>query len=545
MTGRSPHAEILDRARQLADAGRHAEALDVLRAYLALEPDDGEALNDAGALLYAAGRFDEAADFLRRAAARLPENPGQALWNLAEVSLAAGRPADVLPLFDGLQRCGVLTADLANRTGGALLERGDLAGGLEAVIRSLRIAPGQNGLLPVYERVRGLRPRVAFFCENEDTKFINDIYAFINARFEARFSSTRDQAEMFRLLQWCDIAWMEWCTPQAVAASQMPKVCRIIVRLHRYEAFRPWPGQVAWENIDALVAVGNQAVVDRLKSGIPNLDRRTRIVMIPNGVDLDRFPFRDRPRGKNLACLGYINLRKNPGLLLQAFQRLHAADPEFRLFFAGGFQDDGLLEDYVRCLVDELGLAHAVHFDPWQNDPSAWLEDKHYLVAASIGEGHPVGAIEGMARGLKPVIHAFPGSRGIFPQEYLWRTVDEFADRILREPYRPQEYRDFVAEHYPLRLQLDRVHALFLEFEKNPVRKPAAVVSPAPLESTASLAESAPAVSGTETSDANLAATAAAAVEAASLDGADSASLVGLAAGSEDAAPGPPVRVAI
>jgi hypothetical protein len=481
----SPHAATFQRARSLADAGRHAEALEALHDYLAMEPEDGEALNDAGVLLYAAGRFDEAADCLRSAAERLPDNPGQALWNLAEVSLAAGRPADVVPLFDGLERAGQLTPALANRTATELLSRNDLGGGLEALIRSLRLDPGQDSLLPVYERIRGQRPKVAFLCENDDSKFLTDIYSYVNTRFETRFAEGLNQDEMFRMLQWADIAWLEWCTPQAVVASQMPKVCRLVVRLHRYEAFRPWPGQVRWENVDALVAVGNQAVVDRLKLSAPAIDRRTRIVMIPNGVDLDRFAFRDRPRGKNLACLGYINARKNPGLLIQAFHRLHALDPEYRLFFAGNFQDDGLLEDYVRGLVDELGLAHAVHFEPWQTDAAAWLEDKHYLVTASIGEGHPVGAIEGMARGLKPVVHAFPGSRGFFPPEYLWRTVDEFVDRVLREPYEPAEYRRFVASKYSLGRQLEGVNSLFLEFEKDPVRKPAPL---APLESTASLA---------------------------------------------------------
>jgi glycosyltransferase involved in cell wall biosynthesis len=194
---------------------------------------------------------------------------------------------------------------------------------------------------------------------------------------------------------------------------------------------------------------------------------------------MGRFAFRSRPRGKNLACVGYVNMHKNPMLLLQCFKKLRDADPEFRLFFAGNFQDDGVLEAYLRNMVGELCLESAVSFEGWQSDTPAWLEDKHYLVTASLVEGHPVGVLEGMARGLKPVVHAFPGCRDFFPDAYLWRTVDEFCTRILSDPYQPEEYRDFVAARYSLKTQLDTINSLLLEFEKSPVSKPDTPAAPA------------------------------------------------------------------
>ena len=463
-----------EQARQLTDEGRHAEALAVLQQILSSRPDDGETLNDAGALLYAIGHFDEAARYLQRAADRMPDKPGQPLWNLAEVYLAAGRPAETLGLFRGLEQAGLLTADLANRTATALLNQGNLAAGIEALIESFRTVPQQNLLLPVYEHVRRLRPKVAFFCENNDTKFINDIYAFTAARFETRFCHSQDPAEIAILLQWCDIAWVEWCTEQAVVISQMPKMCRTIVRLHRFEAFRPWPEKVRWENIDVLVTVGNNVVLKRLEQRIPDLHRRTRVVSIPNGVDINWFRFRDRPRGKNLAFLARIHILKNPMMLLQGLARLRSIDPEYRLFFAGDYQDDGVLEAYLRYAAEEMGLADAVVFDGWQKDVAAWLEDKHYLVSASIVEGHPVSVLEAMARGLKPVIHVYPGCRDCFPPEYLWRTLDEFCQRILVDPYQPAEYRDYVAKNFSLSQQVARINNLYLDFEQNPVAKQAA-----------------------------------------------------------------------
>jgi 2-polyprenyl-3-methyl-5-hydroxy-6-metoxy-1,4-benzoquinol methylase/glycosyltransferase involved in cell wall biosynthesis len=467
-------AEGLESARRLADSGRHAEALATIRRYLAEAPDDGEALNDAGAILYATGQLDEAAAHLKRAADRLGDKSGQALWNLAEVYLAAGRPADAVAQFDGLAGAGLMTADLANRAAIALLDRADAAGAVEAIIHSFRASPRQEGLRPIYERVRSLRPKVAFFADFPDLKFIKDIYEHINLRFEVRWFRGRTPHEFEELLRWCDVAWMEWCTNQVVVASHMPKTCRTMVRLHRFEAFCEWPEKVKWENIDALITVGNSAVLERLRQKVPGLEKRTRVVEVPNGVNLERFSFRSRPRGKNLACVGYISLHKNPMLLLQCFRTLHAVDHDYRLFFAGNFQDDGTLEAYLRTMVQEMGLHGAVSFDGWQDDVAGYLEDKHYLVTASIVEGHPVGVLEAMARGIRPVVHMFPGCRDFFPPEYLWSTVNEFCRRILEEPYRPEEYRDFVASRFSLKAQLDRINELFLGFERDPFGKPPA-----------------------------------------------------------------------
>jgi glycosyltransferase involved in cell wall biosynthesis len=472
MTSDPEQLEPFAQARQLADEGRHVEALAVLQRILNSRPDDGEALNDAGALLYAIGHFDEAAHQLKRAADCMPDNPGQPLWNLAEVYLAAGRPAETLGLFSGLAQAGLMTADLANRTATALLNRGDMADGIEALIESFRASPEQKLLLPMYERVRGMRPKVAFFCESKDTKFINDIYAFTAARFETRFCQSSEPAEIASMLQWCDIAWLEWCTPQAIVASELPKMCRTIVRLHRYEAFQAWPELVKWENIDALVTVGNDIVVQRLLQRIPDLLQRTRVVPIPNGVDVNRFGFRERPRGKNLAYLARVHVMKNPMMLLQGLARLRSVDPEYRLFFAGDYQDDGALQQYMRYAAGELGLTDAIVFEGWQKDVAGWLEDKHYLVSASLVEGHPVSVLEAMARGIKPVMHVYPGCRDCFPPEYLWRTLDEFCERILADPYRPAEYRDFVEKQFSLARQLARINSLYLDFEKTPVTKP-------------------------------------------------------------------------
>ena len=455
--------ELYEKGLKLAEKNDFASALQCMQEYLTHCPHDGAALNDAGMILSALGRHNDGLEHLRRAM-QLTGDP-RCLWNLAEVYLAAGQPAAAIELFGQLHKEGLLTPDFANRTADALLSQGDVGGAVECLLAS-QAAWGEVGMLePILTNLRHLRPRVAFFCDTNQDTFIKDIQRFVGQRFEIHVCTDYTYEGIADLMDWCDIAFFEWCTQQVVAATSYPKKCKIVVRLHRYEAYRPWVEQVQWDKVDALITVGNKYVYNHLLSRVPDLESRTRSVVIPNGVDLKRFAFTDRPRGKNLACVAYLNLHKNQMYLLHCFNRLHQIDPEYKLHFAGVFQDD-ILKQYLQHMVAELGLQDCVFFDGWQEDVATWLEDKHYLVTSSMIENHPMNVLEGMARGLKPVIHAYPGSDSLFPKQYLWRTPEEFCDSILKGSYEPTEYRKYVAGHYSLTQQLFSVNNLLCGFER-------------------------------------------------------------------------------
>jgi len=280
-----------------------------------------------------------------------------------------------------------------------------------------------------------------------------------------RLFEGKTEEELFELMKWSDISWFEWCTDLAVIGSRQQKVCENIVRLHRYEAYSPWPRQVNWHNIDTLITVGNNFVKDALFNCVPGIENQTSIVTIPNGVDLDKCAFTERQRGKNIAFLSNIRAVKNPALVLQCMQKLHYIDPEYRLFFAGRFQDFSL-EQYIKHMVDTLDLRDVVFFDGWQEDVCSWLKDKHYVVSTSFIESQGMGLLEAMACGLKPVIHNFPGANEIFSSDFLFNIAEEFCEHIFSTSYEPQKYRRFVEERYPLEKQLTKVNDLLIQFEE-------------------------------------------------------------------------------
>ncbi|MHC4154342.1 MAG: glycosyltransferase, partial [Planctomycetota bacterium] len=190
----------------------------------------------------------------------------------------------------------------------------------------------------------------------------------------------------------------------------------------------------------------------------------TSVVTIPNGVNLAKLTFVNRPRGKNIAFLANLRMVKDPAFLLQCMQKLHYIDPEYRLFFAG-MPSDAALEQYLRHMVDALELRDVVSFDGWRGDVNSWFEDKHYIVSTSIIESQGMGILEGMACGLKPVIHNFPGAAQIFPSEFLFNIAEQFCEQILADRYEPKKYRRFVEENYSLRDQLTKINRIFTQLE--------------------------------------------------------------------------------
>jgi len=456
-------SEHYRRGLELAEAGRHGEALDHIREHLRSAPEDADALNDAGAILHCLGRTDEAVAHLQGARTLRPDS-GEIMWNLSEAYIAAGRPAEAVQLFDNMERAGILSPDVLNRTGNVFLDQGDKANALEMLLQSLKLAPEQNVLRPIVEVIRANRPKIAFFCGGDGMTFLNEIVEFTERRFEIRVFEGQTEEELCELMQWSDISWFEWCTNLAAAASRRPKVCKNIVRLHRYEAYEQWPRQIDWKNIDVLITLGNAVTLETLRLQVPDIEEKTSIVAVPNGINLNKFPFVDRRRGKNIAFLGNLRMVKNPTLALQCMQKLHYIDAEYRLFFGGAFQDRAL-EQYLRHMVEALDLTDVVFFDGWQDEVNSWLGDKSYVVSTSICEGHPVGILEAMACGLKPVIHNFVGADQIFPSEFLFNISEDFCEQIVGDAYEPQRYRRFVEERYSLKNQLGAINEILAGLE--------------------------------------------------------------------------------
>jgi glycosyltransferase involved in cell wall biosynthesis len=89
-----------------------------------------------------------------------------------------------------------------------------------------------------------------------------------------------------------------------------------------------------------------------------------------------------------------------------------------------------------------------------------WLSNKDYIVTGSIAEGHPVGVMEAMASGLKPVIHYFPGVETFYPKEYIYYDLNDFIRIMMKDNYDSKDYRKYIEDNYSLSKQIGDIRSL-------------------------------------------------------------------------------------
>ncbi|MDZ4700587.1 MAG: glycosyltransferase [Rhodothermales bacterium] len=351
--------------------------------------------------------------------------------------------------------------------------------------RKARLVANANQLAQidaVPQRIPGVEPglsmgkrKLTLFVRAGFDQFLDDLIGGLNRHYDVTKAVISRIEEVAPLMEQADICWFEWCDELVVHASRLEVARRkpIVCRLHRYEVFTPMPAQVQWENIDTLMLVTDH-LITILRSTVPGIEDRVQVAVVCNGVAIDRYRFTPRSPGFNLASVGYIHSRKNPTLLLQILAKLVRFDARYKLYVAGQFQEP-MVQIYWNHMIKEMGLANNVQFDGWQKDIGGWLSDKQFLLSTSMHESFGYSIAEAMACGIKPVVHNFPFSGGIWPEQVLFNTVDEAVGMVTSHIYSSKAYRDFIEQHYSLFQQITETRKVLsaLPMEKRSDRKAA------------------------------------------------------------------------
>jgi len=174
---------------------------------------------------------------------------------------------------------------------------------------------------------------------------------------------------------------------------------------------------------------------------------RAEYRVLPNGVDLDRFPppapdARERARGRLglgpeplAVCVGRLHRQKNQAALLDAWPGVRALVPDARLVLLGDGPDHGTLE---RRAVEGVQLAGQ------SPDVRPWLYAASVVVQPSRWEGMSLSVLEAMAAGRSVVATDVPGMRelvkgvgGLVPPDDQAALTAMVVER-LADPERPE-----------------------------------------------------------------------------------------------------------
>lgn len=301
---------------------------------------------------------------------------------------------------------------------------------------------------------------IVFFVKKGLDSFLEDIINALSGEYLTRKVIVTNLKQIDAGMEWADICWFEWCDELIAYGSKMniAKEKKIICRIHSYEAFTDYPYNVIWGNVDKIIFVAEH--IKKFSVDNFNIDKENTIV-IPNGIDTQKWTFGERKPGFNIAYVGYINYKKGPMLLIHAFKTIYDKNNQYKLFIAGQFQDprDVL---YFNQMIKEFGLENNVVYEGWQDNLDKWLDDKDYILCTSILESQNMSVMQAMVKGIKPIIHNFVGAKKIYPKSLVWNTINDAVNMITDDEYNSQEYSFFIKNSFEFHDQIEKIKFLLI-----------------------------------------------------------------------------------
>jgi glycosyltransferase involved in cell wall biosynthesis len=300
---------------------------------------------------------------------------------------------------------------------------------------------------------------IAILCLPGLDNFIRDIADILGEVYNVRLVVSANGNEIVQAYEWADIVWLEWANELAVEVTNKleKKGKKIICRLHSYEALtNAFLSKIVWDKVDTIVLVAEH-MKDVLRMYHPDVYKRIedKIKVIHNGLNLERFRYKPRTRGYNIAVVANINYKKDPTMWLQIMGLLKKIDPRYNLSIAGDFQDYRY-HFYFHYFIEEAGLRDNVKLFGYVNNIEEFLEDKNYVLSTSVHEGHPYNIMEAMAAGIKPIIHNYVGAKSQWPKELVFDLIDEVRE-IVEGEYNSESYRTFVEDRYSIEQQIHNI----------------------------------------------------------------------------------------
>ncbi len=412
-----------------------------------------------GETLFAEGRIDEAAEVFLSAVEK-DRNNKEAYNNLGVIAIEKRDVESAIECFTRSLEIDPFYKDALINYTDLLKTLNQLHIAAPLLEKIIEKDPNDKEIAKLLKTIRPsvqVRLKIAVLCLPGLESFLKDIVDFLKVKHDVKVCYSTKGQDIETAIKWADTVWLEWANELALKLTNHPTLLegkRVICRLHSYEAFTNFPKQIDWNVIDKVIFVAEH--IKNITQELAPKIKTTSMSIIPNGINLEKWKFRTRRKGFNIAYVGSINYKKGSILLPHLLNAVYNKDKRYRLHIAGEIQDPRYAF-YFKQMVQDMGLSNNFIMYGKIDDIDTWLEDKNYILSASLLESQQLSLCEAMAKGIKPVIHNFVGAKDIYPGKYVFNTIDEAADMIHSTDYKSAEYRRHISERYNLTAQLEKI----------------------------------------------------------------------------------------
>lgn len=242
------------------------------------------------------------------------------------------------------------------------------------------------------------------------------------------------------LLEQADLIFCEWCLGNAEWYSHHKRAGQtLVIRLHHQEIDLHYLQQINWDNVDCLIFICPRNM-DVFLERFPFMAPRVRLIY--NLIDCDALAVPKLNGAEfNLGIVGIAPKRKAPHVAWEILERLKEIDRRYTLFIKGKHPREydwlwrrpaerSYYEALFQCM-DHSRYENSVVFDPHGNDMPNWFSKIGFILSTSDHEGSHQAVAEGMASGAVPIIRNWEGAEGLYPERYIFRSVENAVELIV------------------------------------------------------------------------------------------------------------------
>lgn len=271
------------------------------------------------------------------------------------------------------------------------------------------------------------------------------------------------------LVMWGDVVWFDTCDNNLLSATNPDQALKdewkytnrpgawdmhemdlskkkIIVRPIDIEV---WQGHHAYDNmwdvVDDVIFLAPHIQSMMMSDSRPQ-QGTFRQHVIPCGVNLDRWTFKDRTDGFKIGVVSELWESKQPDLVLQIALKLKQIDKRYSIEWIGKQQMYHWGKAYFDDFIEHNDLK-IKYSSEYVEDLDQWWENKNYVLHCSAKETYSYAVAEAMAKGIKPILHRYYGAESTWPG-ITWSSLDDAVDMITEGRYDSASYRQYLIDHH-------------------------------------------------------------------------------------------------
>lgn len=219
---------------------------------------------------------------------------------------------------------------------------------------------------------------------------------------------------------------------------------KIIVRPIDIEVWGGAHSNIKWDVITDCIFIAPHIREVMMEDSRPQ-DSTMNLFTIPHSINPDKWTFKVREPGFNIAVVAEIWESKGIDYVLQIAYKLKQIDERYHIYYLGKEQDYHWHRHYRTEFIQNNNLP--ITFVDWIDNLDQWLEDKNYLLHSSTKEAFSAATAEAAAKGIKPVLHAFGGYEPLWGDSgWVWQGIDEAVEMITDNKYDSASYREYLTK---------------------------------------------------------------------------------------------------